>query len=182
MDGHYVLESENPAVAPITGVREMQIVAQLERPLHQAAINPLNQHLGQDFKRKQIMALHGDEHERTNWQVGHVSLPGQAILMVTLDKAAMPGVPYVDHFEDPETMVWSSQTSTSPEGKRGREILNALETGTQIHLWVRKRKSDVSFTYCGLAVPTSHEGSKPMAVTFRLLTALDAATGRRLGP
>lgn len=159
----------------------MQIVAVLDRVLTQAEVNPLNGHLGEEHLRRDIMGLHGDAEGRTNWQVGHVSLPGQAILLVTLDKAAMPDVPYVDHFEGPDTMVWSSQSSTGPEGKRGREVLEALDTGTQIHLWVRKRKPDNAFTYCGLVVPISHEGSKPMSVRFRLLSSLEPATARRLG-
>ena len=113
--------------------------------------------------------------------MGHVSLPGQAILLVTLDKAEMPGISYVDHFEGPDTMVWSSQASTHPDGKKGREVLESLETGTQLHLWVRRRKADGAFTYCGLVVPVSHEGSKPMSVRFRLLTPLDPELRRRFG-
>ena len=34
------------------------------------------------------------------------------------------GAEYVDHFEGPDTFVWSSQTSTGPAGKKGRETLN----------------------------------------------------------
>jgi hypothetical protein len=39
--------------------------------------------------------------------------------------------------------------------KKGHEILDALETGTSIHLWARRKKTDVAFTYCGLVVPIS---------------------------
>jgi hypothetical protein len=90
------------------------------------------------------------------------------------------GADYVDHFEGPDTFVWSSQTSTAPDGKKGREILEALETGTWIHLWARRRKTDVAFTYAGLVVPVSHHGSRPMSVRLRLLTALDGQTFRLL--
>jgi len=178
-DGRYLLGSDNPAVAPIDGVREMQVVARLSRRLTQAEVNPLAANIGEAFGRRQIMGLHGDPDQRTNWQMGHVSLPGQATLLVTLDKKEMPGVSYIDHFEGPDTMVWSSQTSTGPDGKKGKEVLDALETGTQLHLWVRRRKADLTFTYCGLVVPESHEGSKPMSVRFRLLTPLDGDLERR---
>jgi hypothetical protein len=178
--GRYLLESDNPSVPAIEGVSEMQVVARLDRRLTQEEFNPLSRHIGEAFGRRQIAELHGDPDQRTNWQQGHVSLPGQAILFVTLDKAEMAGISYVDHFEGTDTMVWSSQASTSPEMKKGREVLGALETGTQLHLWVRRRKADRTFIYCGLVVPVSHEGSKPMSVRFRLLTPLDREMERRL--
>lgn len=159
-DGHYRLLSDDPAVAPVAGLREMQIVATLDRVLRQGDVNSLAGHLGEEHPRGRIAALHGDPERRTNWQVGHVSLPGRAILLITLDKTEMPGVPYVDHFEGPDCLVWSSQTSTHPEGKKGREILDDLDTSTQIHLWVRRTKRPGDFTYCGLAIPVSHEGPR----------------------
>jgi hypothetical protein len=83
--------------------------------------------------------------------------------------------------EGPDRFVWSSQTSTAPDGKKGREIISALETW--IHLWARQKKTDVAFTYCGLVVPLSHRGARPMSVTFRLLTPLTDEMRRRLrGP
>lgn len=181
VDGHYRLHSDNPAVAAIEGAADMSIVARLVRRLDQAEVNPLATHIGDGFPRRQIAALHGDPDQRTNWQQGHVSLSGQAILMVTLDKAAMPGVSYVDHFEGPDNMVWSSQASTAPGGKKGREVLGALEAGTQLHLWVRRKKGDGAFTYLGLVVPVDHEGAKPMSVRFRLLTPLTPDMQRRFG-
>ena len=123
-----------------------------------------------------LPAVHGDPDAKTNWQQGHVTLPGQAILLVTLDKAGMVGgADYHDHFEGADSFIWSSQASTSPEGKRGREVLEALETGIHLHLWARAKKSDSEFRYLGLVLPVSHTGSKPMSVTFRLFTPLDDA-------
>lgn len=90
------------------------------------------------------------------------------------------GSEYVDHFDGVDTFVWSSQTSTGPAGKKGREILNALDAGTQIHLWARRRKSDVAFVYLGLVTPVSHEGEKPMAVNFNLLTPVEGDIWKRL--
>src|SRR5437764_15095096 len=83
------------------------------------------------------------------------------------------GSEYVDHFEGPESFVWSSQDSVGPDRKKGREILSVLETGEQIHHWVRRRKSDVAFVYLGLVLPLSHDGDRPMSVRFRLMTPLD---------
>jgi hypothetical protein len=88
------------------------------------------------------------------------------VLFVSLQKsgAMSYGSEHVDHFEDPDHFVWRSQTSVGPDGKKGREILDALGTGTQIHLWVRRRKGDVAFRYLGLVVPLSREGDRPMTV------------------
>ena len=104
--------------------------------LDQQEINPLATHIGESFKRQDIPPLYGLEYNRGNWGSGHVSVPGRAILFVTLQKDAVM-TQYADHFEGPEAFVWSSQNSTSPEGKKGREILKALETGTSIELWAR---------------------------------------------
>jgi hypothetical protein len=68
-----------------------------------------------------------------------------------------------------------------PDRKKGREILDALDTGTSVHLWVRRRKTDVAFIYLGLVVPTSHEGDRPMSVGFRVLTPVSRAVSRAIG-
>ncbi len=80
------------------------------------------------------------------------------------------GKDYVDAFESPTTFTWSSQSRSSPESKSGREVLNSLETGMRLHLWVRGDMSMCDFEYCGWIAPISHEGSNPMQVRFRLLT------------
>ncbi len=178
----YLLESSNPTHPPITGQRDMRLVARLVSRLDQSEINPLATHVGASFKRQDIPQLYGLEYNPGNWQSGHVSLNGHAVLFVTLTKSeAMAwGSEYVDHFEDRETFVWSSQSSTGPTGKKGREVLTALEAGMAIHLWARRRKADVAFVYLGLVAPVSHEGEKPMAVTFRLLTPVDGEVWKRL--
>ena len=103
---------------------------------------------------------------------------------MTLEKSdqMQHGAEYVDHFDTRERFVWSSQSSAGPETKKGREILNALETGTQIHLWVRRRKTDGAYTYLGLIVPLRHEGDRPMSVGFRLLSPVPGDAWRVLQP
>jgi len=90
------------------------------------------------------------------------------------------GKDYIDAFESPTTFTWSSQLTTAPEGKRGQEVLNALETGMRLHLWARADRSTRDFEYCGLIAPISHEGSRPMQVQFRLLTPLTPEAWQRL--
>ncbi len=175
-NGEFSLASDEPSVAPIPGTTDLRVIARLVRRLEQREVNPIAPHIGEAHARRDIQALHGDPDAKTNWQQGHVTLPGQAIMLVTLDKAGMVGgADYHDHFDSVDTFIWSSQASTSPEGKRGREVLEALETATRLHLWARAKKSDREFRYLGLLLPVSHTGSKPMSVTFRLLTPLDDA-------
>ena len=154
-------------------------VARLVDTLGQADINPLSDHVGDTFKRADIPPLYGLRYNPGNWQSGHVSFPGGAVLLVTLQKRS-DTTQYVDHFEGPDTFVWSSQLSTAPDGKKGREILESLETGTSIELWLRKRREDL-FSYLGRVVPLEHRGSKPMSVTFRLLTPLSGELQSRFG-
>lgn len=82
------------------------------------------------------------------------------MLFVTLDKeAGRSGEDYVDRFESTDTFHWTSQSNTTPTSKKGREILEALDLGLRIHLFIRRRRQDVAFTYCGLVAPVRHEGN-----------------------
>ena len=176
----FELRSENPAYPPVPGGPQLRVVARLRQRLDQSAINPLAASISQSFKRMDVAPLYGQPYNPGNWQSGHVSLPGHAVLFVTLQKtqAMAYGSQYVDHFEGSEEFVWSSQESVGPDGKKGREILDALETGTQIHLWVRRRKTDVAFTYLGLVLPLSHDGDRPISVRFQLMNPLDRELSR----
>ncbi|WP_024440929.1 DUF3427 domain-containing protein [Mycobacterium sp. UM_WGJ] len=176
----YLLESTNPAVAPIEGRSDMRPVARLVSRLDQHDVNPLASRIGEQFKRGDVPALYGEAFNPGNWQSGHVSLKQHAILFATLVKRA-DRTPYVEHFEAPDIFVWSSQSSTAPGGKKGKEILDALQTGKSIELWMRRKSTDGAFTYLGRVVPLRHEGSEPMLVTFRLLTPLSGELRSRLG-
>ena len=178
--GVYVLESNNPSVPPIQGQPDMRPVARLVTKLEQQEINPLASRIGEQFKSTDVPTLYGEEYNPGNWRSGHVSLKNHAILFVSLEKRA-DRTQYTEHFEGPDVFVWSSQLSTSPERKKGREILDALETGKSIELWMRRKGSDLAFTYLGRVVPLGHEGSEPMLVTFRLLTPLTGELQSRLG-
>nr|WP_090339726.1 DUF3427 domain-containing protein [Mycolicibacterium malmesburyense]CRL68234.1 type III restriction enzyme res subunit [Mycolicibacterium malmesburyense] len=178
--GGYLLESTNPAIPPIEGQSDMRPVARLLTKLDQTDINPLAPRIGDQFKSMDVPPLYGEVYNPGNWRSGHVALRNHAILFVSLEKRA-DRPQYTEHFEGPDIFVWSSQMSTSPEGKKGREILQSLETGKSIELWMRRKGNDVAFTYLGRVVPIGYEGSKPMLVTFRLLTPLTGELQSRLG-
>jgi len=155
-------------------------VARLVEKLDQPSINPLASKIGEQFKSIDVPDLYGEVFNPGNWRSGHVSLKNHAVLFVSLHKRA-DRVQYTEHFESPEIFVWSSQLSTSPERKKGKEILDALKTGKSIELWMRRKGNDIAFTYLGRVVPLRHEGSEPMLVTFRLLTPLTSEIQTQLG-
>lgn len=161
-------------------VQLLRPIARLVEKLDQHSINPLASKIGSQFKSTDVPELYGEVFNPGNWRSGHVSLKSHAILFVSLHKRA-DRVQYTEHFESPEVFVWSSQLSTAPEGKKGREILGALETGKSIELWMRRKGNDIGFTYLGRVVPLGHEGSKPMLVTFKLLTPLTSDIQSQLG-
>lgn len=178
--GIYTLESTNPAVPPIEGQTDMRPVARLVSKLDQREINPLASRIGQQLKSMDVPPLYGVDYNPGNWRSGHVSLDKHVILFVSLQKRA-DRTQYVEHFEGPDVFVWSSQTSTKPTGKKGKEILEALSTGKSIELWMRRRGADIAFTYLGRVVPLSYERSEPMLVTYRLLTPLTSELQSQLG-
>ncbi|HTO00820.1 MAG TPA: DUF3427 domain-containing protein, partial [Microthrixaceae bacterium] len=163
-----------------------------DEPYEERELDPLNRldqepvaegsHLiGERFRRDQVPEMFGVSYNPGNWQSGHISLGKDVVLFVTLKKSSdmQHGSDYVDHFESETQMVWASQNSVGSTSKKGREVLNAVEDGTRLHLFVRAKKSDVAFEYCGQVEPVTHHGEKPMSVTFRLKTPLGPDSAKR---
>jgi hypothetical protein len=105
------------------------------------------------------------------------------VLFVTLDKAKMgQGSEYDDHFEDRDRMIWASHNAVGPETSRGAKLLGSPGNGQLVHLLCRRTNETASFVYCGVVIPLSHKGAKPMSVTFRLLTPLTSTMDSELNP
>ena len=180
VNDQFVLRSTAEGFDDIAGTHAMTVVGELVGKVDPAAWDPIGRWVGQDFRRDAVPALLGLGYNPGNWQSGHVSLPDDTILFVTLEKeAGRTGEDYVDRFDSAEVFHWTSQASTSPDGKKGRELIESLDTGRRVHLFVRRLRQDVAFTYCGLVSLQRHEGSKPMTVWFRLLTPLGSDLQRR---
>jgi hypothetical protein len=168
-DGQYVLKANNPSYEDIPATDEMRTLARLR-----GVIDPLDLAVGQAFQREQIPALFGEEFNPGNWNVGHVTLNDRAhVLLVTLNKQGKAEEhKYLDHWIDEHHFHWQSQNSTTPESKRGREIIEHERRGIAIHLFVRDGKlaggKAAPFVYHGRATYKSHKGSAPMSVTFEV--------------
>jgi hypothetical protein len=168
----FALICDNPAESPVAADASISVIGRLVRRLDQREFNPLARHLHQQFKREDIAPLYREEFNVGNWNTGQVMLDGRVVLLTKLDKTAMSaGTQYVDRLVSPTTLEWKSQAQTRRDDKKGRALLESLDTGTEIHLWLRRSKKAGVFTYCGLVAPVHAEGDAPVHVTWRLLTA-----------
>ena len=97
---------------------------------------------GRWYKRNDIPVYFGVQYNPGNWASGHVSLEAAICVFVTGDGAysdeCRQGVKGNGNF------VWSSQSSTAPEGKKGREII-AGEKPVRIFYRKTKRERNCMF-------------------------------------
>jgi hypothetical protein len=138
-------------------------------------IDPLDLAVGRAFQREEIPALFGEEFNPGNWNGGHVTLNDKKahVLLVTLNKQGKDDKhKYLDHWIDEHHFHWQSQNSTTPDSKRGQEIVNHEARGIAVHLFVRDAKlaggKSAPFVYQGKVTYQSHQGSGPMSVVFEL--------------
>jgi hypothetical protein len=167
-DGRHVLRANNPDYQDLEVTDEMRMLARLE-----SVIDPLDFAIGQTFKREEIPALFGETFNPGSWNSGHVTLNDKKahVLLVTLSKRGKADQHrYIDHWIDEHTFHWQSQNSSTPNSKRGSEIIHHREQGIGIHLFLREEKlaegKAAPFIYQGKVLYRSHKGSSPMSVTF----------------
>jgi SOS-response transcriptional repressor LexA len=168
-NGQYVLKANNPAYADMVATDEMRTLARLR-----AVVDPLDLATGQSFQREEIPALFGESFNPGSWNVGHIVLRDKKthVLLVTLNKQGKADEhKYLDHWIDETQFHWQSQNSTSPDTKRGAEIINHAERGIALHLFVRDGKlagkKAAPFVYHGRVQYQSHQGSEPMSVVLQ---------------
>jgi superfamily II DNA or RNA helicase/HKD family nuclease/SOS-response transcriptional repressor LexA len=169
-DGQYMLKANNPAYEDMPATDEMRTLARLR-----GVIDPLDLAVGQSFQREEIPALFSEQFNPGNWNVGHVTLNGKKahVLLVTLNKQGKAEEhKYLDHWVDEHHFHWQSQNTTTPESKRGLEIIEHERRGIAIHLFIRDGKlaggKGAPFVYQGRATYESHRGSRPISVVFRV--------------
>jgi superfamily II DNA or RNA helicase/HKD family nuclease len=174
-DGSYFLRANNPDYADIAvddGLTEqLRTFARFK-----AVLDPLQLAVGQRLLREEIPALFGEAFNPGNWNSGHVFLPEAKahVLLITLNKQGKADEHrYLDRWVDERTFHWQSQNKTTPEGKRGREIIDHEKRGLSIHLFVRENRLEngkaAPFVYHGPVRYRSHSGSGPMSVVFEVM-------------
>lgn len=169
-DGQYILKANNPDYEDMPAADDMRTLARLR-----GVVDPLDLVVGEVFQREEIPALFGEQFNPGNWNVGHVTLNDKKVhvLLVTLNKQGKAAQHrYQDHWIDDHHFHWQSQNSTTPESKRGKEIIEHKRLGIAIHLFIRDSKLSgekaAPFVYQGQATYESHQGSGPISVVFSL--------------
>mgnify|MGYP003382201358 CR=1 FL=1 len=101
------------------------------------------------------------------------------LLFITLEKTERhysPSTMYRDYAISPDLFHWESQSITSLESPTGRRYIQQRTKGTNVFLFVRDRKYEggrtAGYTFLGAADYMSHQGSRPIAVTWRLRKAM----------
>lgn len=170
-DGTYTLRAANPEYEDINASEEMVTFARLK-----GKVEPLELLVGQEFIREDIPPLFDEEFNPGNWQAGHVVLKEKnvQVLLVTLNKQGKNSEhQYHDYFIDDKHFHWQSQNSTSPNNKRGKEIIGHERIGSSVYLFIRESKlrgkTAAPFKFYGEVRYVSHEGEKPMNITWELL-------------
>lgn len=104
------------------------------------------------------------------------------VFFITLnksDKDYSPTTMYNDYSINETLFHWQSQSTTNAEGKVGQRYINHRKLGSKVLLFVREFKNDfygntAPYTYLGMANYVTHNGSRPMNVTWRLEKAIPA--------
>ncbi len=88
------------------------------------------------------------------------------------DRDYSPTTMYRDFALSPELFHWESQSTTSSWSPTGQRYIHHRERGSHILLFVRQAKTNAlgtsPYVFLGPADYVSHEGDRPMAITWRL--------------
>ncbi|GAB2581684.1 helicase [Paractinoplanes abujensis] len=100
---------------------------------------------------------------------------GADLLIFTLDKTSgdfSPTTRYRDYAISPDLIHWESQSTLPATSPTGLRYQRHVAMNRRILLFARARADDRAFWFLGPATYVSHEGERPMAVTWRLETPL----------
>ena len=147
-------------------------------PLSTDPSSPLRVHA--KYTRDEILCAIGSKPESvrpSSWQSGvWFERPAKAdLLAFTLDKSAgsfSPTTRYRDFALNESLIHWESQSVTRAQGETGQRYINHASMGTSVLFFARPTVHDRAFWFLGPATYVSHEGERPMAITWRLSTPL----------
>jgi hypothetical protein len=148
-------------------------VTHTTQPLDPAGPVPLHVHAR--YTRREIQAAFADGTGviPPRWDSGVKWLPDQQVdlFAFTLDKSSgdfSPTTRYRDYAISRDLIHWESQSATSLASPTGQRYLTHVEAGTKVLLFARLRADDRAFWCLGPATYVSHEGERPIAITWRL--------------
>jgi hypothetical protein len=102
------------------------------------------------------------------------------ILFVTLDKSEgfEERVQYKDYAISPELFHWQSQNRAGPHNHSGRRYTESPTNGWTFQLFVREDRQ-AAYVAVGPVQLVSHEGDRPISITWRLERPLTAELFRK---
>ncbi|MEO8117935.1 MAG: DUF3427 domain-containing protein [Rhodoferax sp.] len=103
------------------------------------------------------------------------------ILFVTLDKSEgfAEHVQYKDYSISPELFHWQTQNKAGANNMSGRRYIESPGNGWTFQLFVREN-NDVAYVAVGPVQLASHEGDRPISITWRLDSPLTAELFRKM--
>lgn len=135
--------------------------------------NPLQVHAR--YSRAEILAafkeLHGPRAKEWREGVKWLKEESADAFVFTLDKgtgAFSPTTRYRDYALSPDLIHWESQSTTSEESATGMRYRTHEAKNHDIFLFARVSQKDRAFWFLGPATYVAHEGSRPMAIRWRL--------------
>lgn len=142
-------------------------------PLHQRPDLPLQVHAR--YSRREILASMGHATTTTVpiWREGVRWFADERAdaFLLTLDKSGerfSPTTRYRDYAVSPRLLHWESQSTTRADSETGRRYREHVERGSIVLLFARLRADERAFWFLGPARYLSHEGERPMAITWEL--------------
>lgn len=131
------------------------------------------------YTRREILAAFSDTTtlKTPEWREGSRWIPSENVdlLAFTLDKTSghfSPTTRYRDYAITRELLHWESQSMTRADSTTGRRYQDHSDSGSTILPFARLTTDDRAFWLLGPATYVSHEGERPMAITWRLEHAL----------
>lgn len=132
------------------------------------------------YTRQAILASVGDStvQEPRTWREGvRYIAPAKAdVFLVTLRKTPdrfSPSTMYRDYALSPTRFHWESQSTTSVGSPTGQRYIHHAQQGSAIYLFAREESDSagggtMAYLFLGQARYVSHEGERPMAITWEL--------------
>lgn len=138
---------------------------------------PLDLHC--EYSRDQIMAAFNyyNAKQKPAFREGVKYLEDKKvdIFLITLNKSEKdfsPSTLYEDYAINEVLFHWQSQSTTSVESATGKRYLNHKALNSKVVLFVRENQQrdglTEPYTYLGLADYSSHSGSKPISIVWKL--------------
>lgn len=137
------------------------------------------------YSREEILAALGWASERNKPSTMQAGVAWCAAtdadaFLITLKKSDTdysPTTMYRDFALSPELFHWESQSTTSAASPTGQRYIHHRERGSHVLLFVRETKKSAlgegaPYIFLGPADYVTHEGERPMAITWRLRQAM----------